>query len=133
MEKKTPLHLAAQNNNKEIVDALIKAGANINVKDKDEKTPFDLTTNEEIKTLLKAAEPPGDGSVDKPSTDNEENSEEDAGTREKEKQEGDAQSGSDITKQEADKTVNSGSGTPQTHQGDTPPVQDKELMYKTTA
>ncbi|WP_242049545.1 hypothetical protein [Wolbachia endosymbiont of Kradibia gibbosae] len=75
---------------------------------------------------------PGDGS--KPSTDNEENSEEDAGTREKEKQEGDAQSGSDITKQEADKTVNSGSGTPQTQQGTTSAgqgtdVQDNGVNY----
>ncbi|WP_353285417.1 ankyrin repeat domain-containing protein [Wolbachia endosymbiont (group A) of Beris morrisii] len=118
--ERTPLHWAAVYGRKEIVEALINAEANVGAQDKYGKTPFNLTTDEEIKTLLKAAENPGDGSVDKPSTDNEENSEEDAGTREKEKQEGDAQSGSDITKQEADKTVNSGSGTPQTQQGGQP-------------
>lgn len=52
---RTPLHLAAQNNNKEIAEALIKAKANVNIKDEDEKTPLDLTTNKEIKTLLKEA------------------------------------------------------------------------------
>ncbi|WP_353274980.1 hypothetical protein [Wolbachia endosymbiont (group A) of Ennomos erosarius] len=85
--------LSAQNNNKEIVDALIKAKANVDIKDEDEKTPLDLTTNEEIKALFKkAAEKPDDvNPVDESSTDNEGDPEEDAGTREKEKQEGDAQ------------------------------------------
>ncbi len=96
-KEETPLHFAARNNNKEVVDALIKAGANINVKDKDEKTPFDLTTNEEIKTLFqKAAESPDAGLIDEPSTDSKGVQEEDAGTEKKEKQEGDAKSESDI-------------------------------------
>ncbi|WP_264705088.1 ankyrin repeat domain-containing protein [Wolbachia endosymbiont (group A) of Gymnosoma rotundatum] len=70
-DNRTPLHFAAQNNNKEIVDALIKAGADVNIKDEDGKTPLDLTTNEEIKTLLQPAEESDDGSVDESSTDSE--------------------------------------------------------------
>jgi Ca2+-dependent lipid-binding protein len=49
--------------------------------------------------------------------DSKEDHEEDAGTEKKEKQEGNAQPGSDITNQEADETVSSRSGTPQTQQG----------------
>ncbi|WP_338482336.1 ankyrin repeat domain-containing protein [Wolbachia endosymbiont (group A) of Ophion costatus] len=70
-DNRTPLHFAAQNNNKEIVDALIKAGADVNIKDEDGKTPLDLTTNEEIKTLLQPAEESDDGSVGEPATDSE--------------------------------------------------------------
>lgn len=54
--KKTPLHLAAQNNNEEIVVALIKAGADVSITDKDGNTPFNLATDEKIKTLLQPTE-----------------------------------------------------------------------------
>jgi len=103
---KTPLHLSAQNNNKEIVDALIRAKANVNIKDKDGKTPFDLTTDEEIKALLKkATENPDDvNPVDESSTDSKGGQEEDAGTQQKEKQEDNAQPGSDIIGQDSDNT-----------------------------
>lgn len=64
----TPLHWAAENNNKEIVDALIKAKANVNIKDEDGRTPFDFIINEEIKALLTNAQNPDDGSVGGSST-----------------------------------------------------------------
>ncbi|WP_265040104.1 ankyrin repeat domain-containing protein [Wolbachia endosymbiont (group A) of Trypoxylon clavicerum] len=65
--KKTPLHLAAQDNNQEIVEDLIRAGADVNKKDKNGDTPFDLATDDKIKTLLQPAEKSDDGlgSVDK--------------------------------------------------------------------
>jgi ankyrin repeat protein len=114
----TPSHLAAENGHKDVVEFLLSKKADVNAKDKDGKTPLDLTTNDEIIALLnKAAEDPDAGSVDEPSTDSKEDQEEDAGTEKKEKQEGNAQPGSDITNQEADETVSSGSGTPQTQQG----------------
>uniref|UniRef100_A0A1A9VK18 ANK_REP_REGION domain-containing protein n=1 Tax=Glossina austeni TaxID=7395 RepID=A0A1A9VK18_GLOAU len=107
---KTPLHLAAANDHKEVVEVLLKAeGINVNAVDEDGKTPLDLTTNEEIKTLLQNAEKTD--LVDESSTDSKGDQEEDAGTQQKEKQEDNAQPGSDITEQEADKTVNSGSET----------------------
>nr|WP_320157510.1 ankyrin repeat domain-containing protein [Wolbachia endosymbiont (group A) of Anomoia purmunda] len=79
---RTPLHWAAQNNNKEIVDALIKAKATVDIKDEDENTPLKLTTNEEIKALFKKAAKELDDAnpVDESSTDNEGDPEEDAGT-----------------------------------------------------
>ncbi|UVW83568.1 ankyrin repeat domain-containing protein [Wolbachia endosymbiont of Aedes albopictus] len=99
---RTPLHLAAKNNNKEIVEALIKAKANVNIKDEDRNTPLDLTTNKEIKTLLQNAEKTDP--VDESSTDSKGDQEEDAGTQQKEKQEGNVQPGSDITGQNSDNT-----------------------------
>ncbi|WP_320157506.1 ankyrin repeat domain-containing protein [Wolbachia endosymbiont (group A) of Anomoia purmunda] len=44
--------MAATHGHKGIVEALLDKGANVNAVDKGRKTPFDLTTNEEIKTLL---------------------------------------------------------------------------------
>lgn len=114
---RTPLHYATKNGHMEIVKELLKVkGIDVNAKDEDGKTPLDFTTNKEIKTLLKkAAEKTDDvNPAGEILSDSEGDQEEDA---EKEKQEGDAQSGSDITNQEADKTVNSGSGTPQAQQG----------------
>ncbi|WP_265023276.1 ankyrin repeat domain-containing protein [Wolbachia endosymbiont (group A) of Epistrophe grossularia] len=81
-EKKTPLHLAAQDNNQEIVEDLIRAGADVNKKDKNGDTPFDLATDDKIKTLLQPAEESDDGSVDESSTDSE-------GGQEEEKRVGD--------------------------------------------
>ncbi len=115
---KTPLHWAALSGKEKVVEFLLSKKADVNATDQSGKTPLDLTTNDEIIALLnKAAEDPDAGSVDEPSTDSKEDQEEDAGTEKKEKQEGNAQPGSDITNQEADETVSSGSGTPQTQQG----------------
>ena len=68
---------------------LVSYLADVNLADKDGKTPFDLATDKEIKTLLKeAAEKTDDvNPVSEPSTDSEGDQEEDAGIREKEKQE----------------------------------------------
>ena len=38
----TPLNLASQNGHKEIVNALIEAGANVNKADNDGMTPLDM-------------------------------------------------------------------------------------------
>ncbi|WP_246038615.1 ankyrin repeat domain-containing protein [Wolbachia endosymbiont of Leptopilina clavipes] len=46
------MHLAAQNNNKEIVVALIKAGADVSITGKNEEIPLDLAIDEEIKVPL---------------------------------------------------------------------------------
>jgi len=82
----TPLHLAAKNGHKDVVEFLLSKKADVNAKDKDGKTPLDLTTNDEIIALLnKAAEDPDAGSVDEPSTDSKEDQEEDAGTEKKNK------------------------------------------------
>ncbi|WP_065095071.1 ankyrin repeat domain-containing protein [Wolbachia endosymbiont (group A) of Nomada ferruginata] len=88
--KKTPLHLAAQDNNQEIVEDLIRAGADVNKKDKNGDTPFDLATDDKIKTLLQPAEKSDDGLGGKSPESNEGNPGEDTGTQQKEKQEGNA-------------------------------------------
>ncbi|WP_341811598.1 ankyrin repeat domain-containing protein [Wolbachia endosymbiont (group A) of Oxytorus armatus] len=125
---KTPLHLAARDNNKEIVEALLKVnGINVNAQDKDDSTPlhwaavkgheevveallgkdgidvniedkhgntpFKLATDEGIKTLLQNAEKTDP--VDESSTDSKGDQEEDAGTQQKEKLEGNIQPGSE--------------------------------------
>ncbi|WP_353287598.1 ankyrin repeat domain-containing protein [Wolbachia endosymbiont (group B) of Gerris lacustris] len=79
------LHYAAKNGHIDIVKILLAVdGININVKDKDEKTPFDLAKTEEIKALLKKAAEKTDDSI--ASKDNEGDQKEDI------EQEGNAQS-----------------------------------------
>ena len=50
---RTALMEAADTDNLENIRALLLAGARVNLKDNDGETAFDLTTDEEIKTLLK--------------------------------------------------------------------------------
>ncbi|WP_353274585.1 ankyrin repeat domain-containing protein [Wolbachia endosymbiont (group B) of Hofmannophila pseudospretella] len=58
--KKTSLHYAAKNNNKEIVVALIKAGAYINAVDKDGNAPLHLAGAKEIGDLLQSVKEAND-------------------------------------------------------------------------
>lgn len=76
-DERTPLHWAAGYGRKEIVKALINAEANVNAQDKYGKTPLDLSSTEEIKTLLLKPPKKIDGSI--ASKDNEVGQEEDAG------------------------------------------------------
>jgi hypothetical protein len=48
----TPLHIASRNEYKECIITLLNAGANINEKDTDGRTPLDLGSDE-IKELIK--------------------------------------------------------------------------------
>ena len=51
---KTPLHLAVERQNIEIVRLLLKnKNININIKDEQGRKPIDYTTHNEIKQLLK--------------------------------------------------------------------------------
>ncbi|MGL9779895.1 MAG: ankyrin repeat domain-containing protein, partial [Wolbachia sp.] len=64
----TPLHLAAENGHKEVVEALLKVeGINVNATDQDGWTPLHWTRIDEIKTLLQNAEKTDP--VDESSTD----------------------------------------------------------------
>lgn len=55
-EKRTALHLAAVRGSSQMIEALIKAGADTRLKDKDGKTAADLTVDPGIKEQLKCAE-----------------------------------------------------------------------------
>ncbi|WP_333023894.1 ankyrin repeat domain-containing protein, partial [Wolbachia endosymbiont of Pentidionis agamae] len=48
----TPLHIAAMNENKDIVGLLIKAGADCKIQNSAQKTPSDLTIHQTIKTMI---------------------------------------------------------------------------------
>jgi ankyrin repeat protein len=50
---RTPLHRAASDGSVEIARMLIDAGARKDIPNEDGKFPYDLTTNEELKKLLK--------------------------------------------------------------------------------
>jgi ankyrin repeat protein len=50
----TPLHWAAGRGKVEIVRMLIDAGARKDIPNEDGKIPYDLTTNQELKNLLKS-------------------------------------------------------------------------------
>ena len=50
--ERTPLHCACNFNNANIVKYLISKGANQNAKDTNGKPPYELTTNEEIRSLF---------------------------------------------------------------------------------
>lgn len=52
--QKTALHIAAKNNNFNVVKALIEAGADKNIKNSSGQNAFDLSTNIDIKTYLKS-------------------------------------------------------------------------------
>jgi ankyrin repeat protein len=45
---RTPLHYAAMNGDKELIEFLFKHGAKLSIKDKDGKTPLDLSKNEVV-------------------------------------------------------------------------------------
>lgn len=80
--KDTPLHFAAQSGHRHVVQALLAKGANVNAENRDRKTPLDLTTDEDIRTILKNAEKPDDvNSVGESSTGNEGDPQKDAGTQ----------------------------------------------------
>jgi len=50
---KTPLHYAVEGNKVEFIEILIKAGADLSIKDKEGKTPTDLASDE-IKELIRS-------------------------------------------------------------------------------
>ena len=50
----TPLHLAIQHNNEEMVDVLLKNGADVNAKDKQGKTPLDIAKLSGNEAIIKA-------------------------------------------------------------------------------
>lgn len=54
--KKTPLHYAAAHNHEDVVKFLLQKGAIYNHKDKDGKTPWQVTDNVDIKNLLSLVE-----------------------------------------------------------------------------
>jgi ankyrin repeat protein len=56
MSNRTPLHLAALNNNLEIVELLLKNKANPYLKNKDGKKPSDLATDAKVKQVIGQAE-----------------------------------------------------------------------------
>ena len=51
----TPLHIACKKNNMQIVSILVSFKADLNIKNKQNKLPIDLTTDENIKKILKKA------------------------------------------------------------------------------
>ncbi|QMV45717.1 hypothetical protein HC358_00995 [Wolbachia pipientis] len=79
---KSSLHLAARLGKLRAVEDLLEKGANVNAENRDRKTPLDLTTDEDIRTILKNAEKPDDvNSVGESSTGNEGDPQKDAGTQ----------------------------------------------------
>jgi len=51
--KWTPLNYAAHGGHKEVAELLIAAGADVNARDEDGKTPFDVASNDETADLLR--------------------------------------------------------------------------------
>ena len=49
----TPLHHASRNGQVEVITALLAAGADKTIKDKDGKTPHDVAKNQDCKNALK--------------------------------------------------------------------------------
>lgn len=47
----TPLHLACEESNVPVAAALIRAGANTELQNRDKKTPIDLATPEAIRSI----------------------------------------------------------------------------------
>lgn len=51
----TPLHIACKKNDMQIVSILVSFKANLNLKNSDNKLPIDLTTDDNIKKIIKKA------------------------------------------------------------------------------
>jgi tRNA threonylcarbamoyladenosine modification (KEOPS) complex Pcc1 subunit len=51
----TPLHLAAQFNHRDVVKYLVESGANAVALSEDGKTPYDLTSDDEVRAILYTA------------------------------------------------------------------------------
>lgn len=47
----TPLHLACEESNVPVAAALIRAGANTELQNRDKKTPIDLATHETVRSV----------------------------------------------------------------------------------
>ncbi len=80
--------------------ALIEAGADVNKKNKDGKTPFDLAEDDGIKTLLKTAEKPDINPVDESLKDSEgvqEEEEEEDSNQSQREQDINGEKGTDVT------------------------------------
>ena len=51
----TPLHVAVSEDNRDVVQVLLQAGANVNAQDKYKRTPLSFAKSEEVRKLLKAS------------------------------------------------------------------------------